>query len=144
MNGGRVLSTDPFEPIRDFRVLVVAAVRRAESGMPIRVLLIRVPILFVADLLHPVDGLAVEPFLNRDVRHRSGRCGAVPMLLARREPDHIAGSNLLDWPGPAPRASEAGRHNERLAQRVCMPRGPRARLERYARADDARRIGRFE
>src|SRR5438876_2688985 len=48
-------------------------------------------ILFVADFLQPVDRLAVEPFLNRDVRHGGGWRSAVPMLLARRDPDHIAG-----------------------------------------------------
>src|SRR5579859_1022789 len=32
-------------------------------------------VLLVADLFHPVDNLAVEPFLNRDVRHGSGRRG---------------------------------------------------------------------
>ena len=38
-------------------------------------------IVLIADLLHPVDGLSVELFLNRDVRH--GRCwrSAMPMLL---------------------------------------------------------------
>jgi hypothetical protein len=38
-------------------------------------------ILFVADLFHPVDNLAVELFLNSDVRH--GRDRRSPMLLAR-------------------------------------------------------------
>src|SRR5438876_2878888 len=101
-------------------------------------------ILFVADFLHPVDGLAVEPFLNRDVRHGGGWRGAVPMLLAWRKPDHIAGSNLLDRTAPSPRASAARGHDERLAQRVRVPRGPSARLERHARADHARRIDSFQ
>ena len=48
-------------------------------------------VLLVADLLHPVDGLAVERFLDGDVRHRRGRRRAVPVLLAGREPDHVAG-----------------------------------------------------
>ena len=34
--------------------------------------------------------------LNGDVRHGSGRCNAMPVLLASREPDHIPGPNLLD------------------------------------------------
>src|SRR5438552_1069275 len=53
-------------------------------------------VLFVADLLKPVHDLAFELFLNRDVRHRVGRRSAVPMLQARRKPDHIAGTNFLD------------------------------------------------
>src|SRR5207253_10940740 len=54
------------------------------------------PILFVADLFHPVDQLAVQRFLNGDMSHRGHRRSAVPMLLARRKPDHIAWPNFLD------------------------------------------------
>ena len=53
-------------------------------------------VLLVGHLLQPLHDLAVERFLNRDMRHRGRRGGAVPMLLARREPDHVAGMNLLD------------------------------------------------
>ncbi len=45
--------------------------------------------LFVADLFHPVGGLAVELFLDGDVCHSRGCRSAVPMLLTRREPDHV-------------------------------------------------------
>src|SRR5437667_1017789 len=76
------------------------------------------PILFVADSLHPVSGLAVEPFLDGDVRHGRRRRGAVPVFLARRERDHVAGSNLLDRAAPALRASAARRHDEGLTQGV--------------------------
>src|SRR5437870_9267087 len=58
-------------------------------------------VLFIADLFHPVDGFAVEPFHNRDVRHGRSWRGAVPMLLTRRAPDHVARPNLLDRPSPA-------------------------------------------
>ena len=50
------------------------------------------PILVVGDLLHPVDDLAVERFGNGDVAHRRGRRRPMPMLLAGREPDDIAGA----------------------------------------------------
>src|SRR2546421_9179402 len=36
-------------------------------------------VLFVTDLLHPIDGLAVELFLNSNVRHGCGWRGTVPM-----------------------------------------------------------------
>src|SRR5437870_11088355 len=36
-------------------------------------------ILFVADLFHPIDGLAVKMFQDGDVRHRCAGRGAVPM-----------------------------------------------------------------
>src|SRR5512137_1392815 len=45
--------------------------------------------LLVADLFHPVRGLAVEIFLNGDVGHGCGRRSAVPVLLARQDRDHI-------------------------------------------------------
>src|SRR5437667_3427792 len=102
------------------------------------------PILFVVDFLHPVDGLAVEPFLNRDVRHGSRWRGAVPVFLTGRERDHVTGANLLDRAAPTPGASAARRHDERLTERVGVPCGPSAWLERDARGDDARRIGGFE
>jgi hypothetical protein len=50
--------------------------------------------LFVADLFQPVDGLAVELFLNGDVGHGRGGRGAMPVLLARRDPDHVARPDL--------------------------------------------------
>jgi hypothetical protein len=53
-------------------------------------------VLFVADLFHPVNRFAVELFLNGDVRHRRRRRGAMPMLLARRELDHVTGPNFFD------------------------------------------------
>jgi hypothetical protein len=87
-------------------------------------------VLFVADFFHPVNGLAVEAFLNGDVRHgRSGR-GAVPVFLPRRKPDHVPPMNVLDRPTPALNPAEARRHVQRLAQRVGVPGGSRSRLER--------------
>src|SRR5207244_11498605 len=81
------------------------------------------PVLFVADLLHPVDGLAVELFHNRDVRHGRGWRRAVPMLLTRRAPDHVTGPNLLDRTAPALHQAAAGRHDQCLTQRMGVPRG---------------------
>src|SRR5437868_7660043 len=75
-------------------------------------------VLLVADLLHPVHDLAVEVFLNGDVRHRGGCRGAVPMLLTGWNPDHVTRPNLLDRPSPALRAASAGRHDQGLAQWV--------------------------
>src|SRR5579859_630194 len=51
-------------------------------------------VLFVADLFHPIDGLAIELFLNSDMGHRGGWCGTMPMFLTRREPDHIPWPNV--------------------------------------------------
>src|SRR5437764_10616756 len=81
-------------------------------------------ILLVADLFHPLDSLTVEGLLDRDVGHRRGGRRPVPMLLTRREPDHVAGPDLLDRPTPALRPAAAGRHDQRLTERVGVPGGP--------------------
>src|SRR3954447_22447789 len=101
-------------------------------------------ILLVADLLQPIHGLAVKRFLNGDMSHGGGWRGAVPVLLPGREPDHVAGPDLLDRPAPALRAAAAGRHDQGLPQGVGVPCGPGPRLERDARAGHTRRIGRLE
>src|SRR5438046_1114508 len=53
------------------------------TTFPSMLLLIGGVVLLVADLLHPVDDLAVERFLNGDMGHAGGRHGAVPMLFTR-------------------------------------------------------------
>src|SRR5580765_7200315 len=102
------------------------------------------PILFVADFLHPVDRFALEPLLNGDVRHGRCRRSAMPVLLTRREPDHVAGANLLDRATPAPGEPATRRHDQRLAQRMRVPRRSSARFEGDAGADHSRGIWRGE
>src|SRR4051812_13601370 len=46
-------------------------------------------ILVVADLLHPVDILAVDSLLDGDVRHARGGRSTVPVFHARPDPDDI-------------------------------------------------------
>jgi hypothetical protein len=53
-------------------------------------------ILFVAYLLHPVDRLAVELFLNGDMCHGRSRRGTMPMLFTRWYPNYVARMNFLD------------------------------------------------
>src|SRR5690348_11289638 len=91
-------------------------------------------VLRVADVLHPVDDLAVERFLDGDVGHRRGRRGAMPVAVARRAEDHVAGADLLDRAVLALRPAAAGRDDEYLAQRMRVPGRARARLEGDARA----------
>jgi len=76
-------------------------------------------VLFVADLFHPVGGLAVETFLNGDMRHSRGWRGAVPVFLTRLEPDHVTWPNVLDRTTPALYPAAASRHDQVLAQRVA-------------------------
>src|SRR5437867_12797406 len=86
-------------------------------------------VLFVGDLLHPVDDLAAQLFLDGDVSHRGGRRGAMPMLLAGLAPDHITGSNHLDRSAPALHVPAAGRDDQRLAERTRVTVAARARSE---------------
>ena len=94
-------------------------------------------ILFVTDLIHPIDGFSLELFLNGNMRHRCGGRCAVPVLHTRREPDHIAGMNFLDRTALALRPSTTGGDNQRLAQGVRMPRRTSPWLECDTRADRA-------
>jgi hypothetical protein len=94
-------------------------------------------VLFVGDLLHPVGAFAVEQFDDGDVGHGRGRRRAVPMLFARWEPDDIARTDFLDRPAFALHPAGTGGDDQRLAQRVRVPRSARARLEGDAGAKPA-------
>src|SRR5256885_1674790 len=91
-------------------------------------------ILLVVDLLHPVDHTAVLPLLDGDVRHRCRGRSAMPVFLARREPDHIAGTDLLDRSAFPLSPTATSRDDESLTERMRVPCSPRTRLERHARA----------
>ena len=53
-------------------------------------------VLLVGDLFHPLDDLAVERFLNGDMRHGGSRRGTVPVPHAGWKPDDIAWPDFLD------------------------------------------------
>lgn len=79
-------------------------------------------ILLVAHVLHPLDGAAVELFLYGEMRHRRrGHC-SVPVLLARWKLDHISGADLFDGTAPALHTAAAGGDNQRLTERMRVPR----------------------
>jgi len=98
-------------------------------------------VLLVTDLFHPVDNLAVELFLNGDVRHGRGWRGPMPVLLAGREPDHITGPDLFDRSAFVLDPSAASRNDESLTEWMRMPCSPRTRLESYAGTLNECRIG---
>src|SRR3954470_17829667 len=95
--------------------------------------------LIVADLLHPVDALPVEGLRDCDVGHRGGGGRAVPVLLAGRNPDHVAGADLLLRAAVALGPAAAGRDDQRLAERMRMPGRAGAGLEGHDGAGDTRR-----
>ena len=66
------------------------------------------------------------------------------MLFVRRDDDHVAGADLFDRSAPPLDASAAGRYDQPLSERVRVPRGARARLERDEPGADARRLLRRE
>jgi len=101
-------------------------------------------VLRLTHLLHPVDDLAVERFLNGDVRHRARWHCAVPMFFVRRKPDHVARPDFLDRSAFALRPSQTGCDDQGLTEWMRMPGSARTRLERDAGATNACRVGRLE
>jgi hypothetical protein len=90
--------------------------------------------LFVRDTFHPLDDLAFERLCDGDVAHRSVGSCSVPVLLSGRKPDDVAGADFLDRAALALHPAAAERHDQRLAERVRVPRGARAGRERDSRA----------
>ena len=68
----------------------------------------------------------------------------MPMLDARRYPDDVAGPDFLDRAAPVLAQADARRDDQRLAERMRVPGGARARLERHDAAADPGRSGRLE
>src|SRR5438270_168131 len=66
------------------------------------------------------------------------------MPLIRRAPDHVARSNFHFWSALALYPPTTGRDDQRLPERMGMPCGTCAGLERDARATRACRFGRLE
>src|SRR5690242_197213 len=79
-------------------------------------------IVFVVDLFHPFNDLAVQGFLNGDMRRRRCQRGAMPMLFSCRAPDHIAGSYFLFWGSFALHPTASRRDDQSLPERMRMPR----------------------
>src|SRR5215213_5027127 len=68
----------------------------------------------------------------------------MPVLLARRKPHDVTGSDFLNRAAFALCPTETGRDDQRLAERMRVPRGPRAGLEGDLRTAYARGIRRTE
>src|SRR6266571_7289934 len=73
-------------------------------------------ILLVCDVLHPLDVRATSSLLNGEMRQRGRRRRAMPVLLTGRNPDHIAGPNLLDGITPPLHPAGPRRDDQRLAE----------------------------
>jgi hypothetical protein len=99
---------------------------------------------FVADVFHPVGGLAVKLLLNGDMGHRRGWRRPMPVLLTRRKPDHITGADFLDRTAPTLHPAATGRHDQGLTERVCMPCRTGTGFEGDTGTESTRRSGRVE
>jgi len=64
----------------------------------------------------------------------------VPVLLARSEPDHISGMDLLDRSTVSLRPSRSRGDYQRLAEGVRVPCSPRARLKSDTRTGNQRGV----
>src|SRR4029077_10398722 len=69
---------------------------------------------------------------------------AVPMLLTRGKPDHIAWPDFLDRATLALRPAQSRRNDQRLTEWMRMPGSARTRLESHAGATNTRRFGWLE
>src|SRR3954454_18642719 len=67
--------------------------------------------------------------LDRDVGHQPGGCGAVPVVLTGLEEDAVAGADHLDLAALALAEADAFGEPDRLAMRLRVPGGARARCE---------------
>ncbi len=83
----------------------------------------------VSNLLHPLDRPPVQRLLYRDMRHRLGRGGTVPVLVLRRAPQHIADLEFERGPAFDLRPADPLRHNQSLTETVLMPGGAGTGLE---------------
>src|SRR3954449_4047521 len=101
-------------------------------------------IFLVGDIFHPVNVLAVERLLHCDVNHACIRPGAMPVLLARRNPHRIARLDFADRPALGLYASDTGNHMQCLPEGMRVPSGTRARLEAHAAGANARRRRGFD
>ena len=98
-------------------------------------------VLLVRHPFHPCDRVAVERFLDRDMAHGRRRRGAVPVLLAGFERDHVTRADFFDCAALALNPAETGSDDEDLPERMCVPRSARTRLECNQGHRYARRLG---
>jgi len=80
-------------------------------------------------MLHPGDGAAVDPFLDGDVAHGGVRRRPVPVLLAGRASDDLAGADFLNRAAFALHPAAAEGDDQRLSGRMGVSGGADARLE---------------
>jgi hypothetical protein len=96
-------------------------------------------VLPVADLLHPRRVAPIALLLDRDMCHRRGWRGSMPMLHSGRDKDDVTLVKLLD--GTSPTLDPAGPrcHDQHLSNRMAVPSRACAGLEGDQAAGSMRR-----
>src|ERR1022692_2541884 len=101
-------------------------------------------VLLVGHRLQPGHVLAALMFLHGDVLHAVLGRGAVPVLLARRNPNGVASAHRTDRTTPGLHVADARGDVQSLSERMGMPGGARARLEAHPGRAQERGIGRLD
>src|SRR5215218_7963598 len=101
-------------------------------------------VLLVGYVLEPGHVDAVAVLVQGEVDEPARRRPAMPMLLVRRDPDRVAGADLLDRAVPCLHPPDAGDDVQRLSERMGVPGGARAGLERHPHRLHPRRLGSFD
>src|SRR3954453_22491487 len=99
-------------------------------------------IFLVRDLLEPIDDFAVERLLDGDMAHSGRSGGPVPVLLAGRTHDNIAGANFPFGATPALHPTAASSNDQPLTEWMGVPGAAGAWLEGHQPGRDTGRIRR--
>ncbi len=86
----------------------------------------------VGFFFHPVNDLAIELLLDRDMSHSGCGSGSMPMLFTGRKPDYISRPNFLDGLAIALNPATPSRDNQSLVQWMRVPCSACAGFERNA------------
>jgi hypothetical protein len=92
-------------------------------------------VFLVGDGSEPVDDVVLfVAFVDREVDHKAGGCGAVPVLFVGLEEDAVTGADDLDGSAAALAQADAFGDEDGLAQRVAVPvvRAPGMKCTRFA------------
>src|SRR6185312_11008546 len=98
-------------------------------------------VLGIAYRLEPLHRAAFAALLDGEVGHGGGGCGAVPMLFACWNPNHVAGMDLFHRSAGALGPAAASNDDKGLTKGVGVPVGTGAGLKGHASALCARRVG---
>ena len=101
-------------------------------------------VLRIGDLFQPFNVCPTKLLHDRDMAHLLSGRTAVPMLDPRRDPHHIAFTNLLPGATPVLHKSHTARNNESLSRRMCVPSRTRTGIECDDGACETGRLGAFE